>query len=544
MSKKKRRSRARPLAALGCLTVVAALVVGGVLVAPRVKSMFTPSQPPWAGMPWYGPSQEYTVRRGSVSEGVSTYGMVQPARQARLGFSKASGEVAMSMVSPGMMVMAGQPLVELDRAALENKVAEARADLLEAQEEIEELEGGAGAAAERLRLEVELSTAQQVLSEAEAALAGYTASSDTPAARRAVAAQELAAARAELDAFLNVPNRQEQLDYLQWVYNIAEVKHGEMIAIPNPSEQDYDNTWLIRIDMLAKKEALEQFKMQYESQKRAAEHRVNVAARKVAALDAEIALGSRDIERMKLEVDVAKAQAKVALLQEALAGLDVEVPGAELAKARAEVLKAEGVLSDAEAALEDAVLVAPFDGTIIDGNVVEGQQVSAGNTLLTIEDSSSLRIMAQVSEIDVARVREGMEARLSFDSMPGEDPKTGIVGEIPLFGKFTNGLTVFSVPIELDMTGMPLFQGMTANIIFPTATKEDVIVVPAAATFADPEGDYVMLTVDGQPEKRYVTKGISDGIYTEIVEGLAEGETVSVPMMGPRGGMPLYGGMY
>lgn len=544
MSKKKRRSRGKSLAAVGCLTVVAALVVAGVLIAPRVRSMFTPTQPSWAGMPWYGPTQEFSVRRGSVSEGVSTYGMVQPARQARLGFSKASGEVAMSLVSTGMPVMAGQVLVELDRAALENEVAEARADLLEAQEELDALEGGEGIAAERLRLEVEFSTAEQVLSEAQSALAGHASSSESPAARRAAAAQELAAARSELDAFLNDPNRQEQLDYLQWVYNIAEVKHGEMIALPNPSEQDYDNTWIIRIDMLAKKEALEQFKMQYEMQKRAAEHRVNVAARKVAALDAEIALGSRDIERMKLEADVAKAQAKVAEIQEALAALDVEVPGAELAKARAEVLKAEGVLAEAEAALEDAALVAPFDGTIIDGNVVEGQQVMAGSTLLTIEDSSSLRIMAQVNEIDVARVREGMETRLSFDALPGEDPKTGIVGDIPLFGKFTNGVTVFSVPIEFDLAGMPLFQGMTANIIFPTATHEDVIVVPAAATFADQEGDYVMLMVNGQPERRYVTKGLSDGIYTEIVDGLAEGETVSVPMMGPRGGMPFYGGMY
>lgn len=547
MTKKRRRGRGgKPIFAIGCLTVLAGLVVAGVLIAPRVKSLFTPTRPGWAGMPWYGPSQEMTVTRGSVSEGVSAFGAVSPAREARLAFEQAGGEVVSSLIEVGMPVTEGQVLVELDRAALERDLAKTRATLQNAEEALAELQGGASDAAESLRLEVELAAAEQALAEARAALAAYSSGGDTPAAQRSRAAQELAAARAEREALLNDGARLEQIEYLQWIYSLAEAKHGEMVAIPNPSEQDVDNTWLLRIDMLAKRESLDLAKMQYDTDKRAAEHRVAVAARAVAALDAQIAAGLGDIERQKLEADVAKAEAKVAITQEALAAVGSDLLGAKVAEAQAKVLKAEGAVRDAEKALDNAVLVAPFTGAITEGSVVPGQLVTAGAPLGTIEDAGSLRVVAQVNEIDIARLQEGQEVVLSFDAFQGEPPRRGRVGEIPLYGKYANGTTVFSVPIAFDAEGLVLFQGMSANVIFPSATKEDVLVVPAAAVFTDPEGDYVMFMADGQPEKRYITTGISDGIYTEIVAGLEEGDVVNVPMMGPRGsGMPMYyGGMY
>jgi len=543
---KKRTRRFRPWTAVGCLAVVGALVAAGFLIAPRIREMLNPNtQPSWAGMPWYGPTQEYTVQRGSVYDGVSAYGVVSPARVARLRFRNASGEVTASMVSVGMMVNEGDVLVALDRAALERDVANARAALQDAQDALAELEAGMGGTSDPLRLEVELAAAQQAAADARAALDAYLAGGDTPQAQRATAAQELAAARARRDALLNDGSRQEQIDYLQWIYNQAEVKHGELALLPNPSEQDRDNEWLLRLDMEAKREALESAKLQYEMDKRAAEHAVAVAARTVTELDVQIAQGGADVERLKLEAALAGAEAKVASAQEAIAGLGESVPDARLAEARAKVLKAEGALQDAELALEDAVLVAPFSGTITEGEVVVGQRVSAGAVLVTIEDSASLGIVAQIPEIDIDKVREGADAVLTFDAFAGEPPRTGTVGEVPRYGTYANGVTTFAVPIEFDPSGIALLQGMTANIVIPLTSLDNVLVVPAAAVFNDGQVDFVMLLVGGQPERRTITKGASDGIYTEVVEGLSEGDVVSVPVMGPQGsGVPIYyGGM-
>lgn len=544
---KRKRTVARILPAMGCLTVIGLLVAVGFVVAPRVRSLFTSSVSDMYGVPYYGPSQPMQVQRGNVSEGVSAYGQVKAAREAKLAFEVAGGEVAVANVSVGMPVMAGQVLVELDRKALERDLASARAELLEARQELEKLEAGA-TASERLRLEVELSAARQKLDEARRALADSGAGVGTPAARRARLAQDLATARSELEILVNDRDRIEQIEYLQWIYNQAEVKHGEMIAIPNPSEQDYDVTWLLRIDMLDKREALEQARMAYESAKRDAQYRVDSAARALAELDAQIALGLAEVERAKLVSDVRQAEAAVASFEEQLASLETGVADAELAEARAEVLKAEGAVADAERALENATLVAPFDGVITEGQVVVGQRVTAGTALVTVEDASSLQVVAQVGEIEISKVSPGMEVRVSFDAMMGQPPLAGHVDSIPLYGTFQNGMTVFELPIVFDSgQQLPLFQGMSANVVFPTATKEDVIVVPAAAVLTDDQGDYVLLVGDGgQPQKHYVTKGISDGIYTEIVEGLSEGDTVNVPMVGPRGpgGMMFYGGMY
>ena len=101
--------------------------------------------------------------------------------------------------------------------------------------------------------------------------------------------------------------------------------------------------------------------------------------------------------------------------------LDLRVPGA--VGKRTDVLKARRPFR--RRGRRDIVLVAPPTGR--SSTTSSRPQVSPATHSLTIEDSSSLRIMAQVSEIGVARVREDGGAPLVRRDA-GEEPKIGIVG--------------------------------------------------------------------------------------------------------------------
>jgi len=539
----KKRKWTKPLAGIGCLSVIVIVVVLVVAVGiPKLKSMVNgdSDQSQWDLM---GPTIDQPVTVGSVSNGIQTYGVVKPIRETSLSFGYGNATVSMINAFPGMPVMAGDVLVQVDTEERERDLAQAKAHLQDAQDELDALLSGVDLAAKQLELKVELAQWQEKLTDAQTALADFDAGKGTPAEERERAAQELAQAQANLNELVNSQDRQETIDQLQWVYNQSEVKHGEMTVIPNPSEQDMDIEWLLRIDMLEKSEALEQAKLQYQTDIANAEWNVQTAQQKLDRLDAEIALGSQDIARQEIVAQIAAAQTRIAQITAALTNLSENVETAEVAEARAKVIKMEGAMEEAENAMEDSVLIAPFDGVVAELNVQEGSLVSAGTPVAIIQDTSSLRIIAQMSEVDLKRISEGDAVVVTFDAYPDQQVY-GTVGELPLTGTYENGITTYEVPVFLEDVGVDLMTGMSANVLIPLETIDNVLVVPSAAVFSEYTGDYYVWLVDGNDvKKQYVEVGISDGLNTEIKAGLDEGQVVRMVTQSysqSSGGMVIY----
>ncbi len=522
----KKRKWTKPLAGIGCLSVIAIVVVLVITVAiPQIKSLVNgdTDQSQWDLM---GPTIDQTVTVGSVSNGIQVYGTVKPIREASLSFGYGNATVSLINVYAGMPVMAGDTLIQVDTEERERDLAQAKSDLQDAQDELDALLSGVDLASKQLELRVELAQWQEKLTDAQTALADFDAGKGTPAEERERAAQELTQARANLDELVNGQDRQEMIDQLQWIYNQAEVKHGEMTVIANPSEQDMDIEWLLRIDMLAKYESLEQAKLQYDIDVANAELRVQTAEQELARLDAELALGSQAIARQEIVAEIAAAQTRIAQINASLTNLSQNVDTAEVAEARAEVIKKEGALEEAENAMADSVLVAPFDGLVAQVNAEQGSPVSAGAAVVIIQDTSSLRITAQMSEVDLKRITTGDPVVVTFDAYPGQQVY-GTVGELPLTGTYQNGITTYEVPVLLEDVGIDLMTGMSANVLVPLETIDNVLVVPAAAVFSEYTGDdYVWLVNGNDVEKQYIEVGISDGLNTEIKAGLEEGQIV------------------
>jgi len=532
----------RYLKRLVIVTVILGLAVGGVQLVRYARTALQSAFSP--GSRSRGPAfhtDTATVERGSVTKAIIAYGQVKPMRTETLAFRKAKERIVSLRAEPGLPVVEGQVLVELDIAALERNLAEARGELQEAEGELDEL--AATDSARELELQVELSEAQTALEAAVGDLKAFDEGKNTPEARRKLAASELASAEAELRDLTDDPSHQKEIQRLEWLYNQAEVEHGPYVLIENPSEQDRDTEWLLRNEMLARRQTLEVARLDHQAGIRAAEQRVAEARRALERLDREIALGAHEIERAKLASAKDAAQAELMGIEEKLALPAEESDAVELARARAEVLKLEGEVQDATAALAEGRLRAPFDGVVLAVQAMPETLAVPGRDVVSVADTSAFRILAKFSELDVLDLREGMEALLTFDALGPDVRLTGRLGEIPRYGKYENGVTYYEVMVDFDGGEVTLRDGFSANVSVPVGSKENVLVIPAAAVWEEPGGSSVIVLTEGEREVRRIKTGVGDGVTVEVVDGLQEGEVVEVQLRGPLPGSVYMGGV-
>ena len=202
-------------------------------------------------------------------------------------------------------------------------------------------------------------------------------------------------------------------------------------------------------------------------------------------------------------------------------------------KAQLAVDIAKNNLSKVKKQLENAVIVAPFDGVVARVDAKEGDMLSTVNyatrTIIELIDPSRMELDAEVDEIDIPEVELGQKAVLTFDALP--DVKlAGSVTSISPLATEEAGLVQYEVKISFDVPeDSGLKAGMTASADIISSERSNILLVPDRAIMHDSSGNTVVhLVVNGQIEERTVATGISDGIQTEIVDGLVEGDKVVV----------------
>jgi multidrug efflux pump subunit AcrA (membrane-fusion protein) len=526
--------RRRRVGAAASVVALLALIVCGVVMYPRLRSLLQPAAELKQAQPQ--DTTDVAVTRGPLTQALLLGGVVEPQRTARLSLAAGSGPVAMVYVEPGMAVEEGQPLLELDEAVLQRTLATVRGDLLEARVELDELLEDRGLT-KRIELEEELRKANRSLDQARRELDLFNKGKGTPEESRAKAVSALAAAQEALTDLREGQQYRDALESQRITADLAEIEHGPYAWIQNPSEEDRDREWLLRITMFNTREVYNQALLQHDMDIRAAEQKVVLAKRELQKISDQILAGSAAIELTKRQAAAQQAEARVQQLQDQLKAIEEGTLDPDVAKAQALVVKLEGRAADAEASLQEAKLAAPFAGTVGEVLVAPGTTVVPGAVLLTLYSAADLRVAAQVNEMDVGLLAQGQEVELTFDAFPGES-EPGTLGEIPRYGTYQNGLTFFKVAVAFDPGELQPYIGMSATVRVPLARKEDVLLIPTMAVQRDVEGYFVLVVKGEKATQRRIKTGISDGIQTEVVEGLEEGEIVRVALQYPIG--PIY----
>jgi Cu(I)/Ag(I) efflux system membrane fusion protein len=168
-------------------------------------------------------------------------------------------------------------------------------------------------------------------------------------------------------------------------------------------------------------------------------------------------------------------------------------------------------------------LRAPFSGTVLERNVVAGQRVDPEMPLLRLADLSRIWVLADLYEMDLARVRVNDPAVFTSDGLPGR-PFRGAVDFIyPTVSPETRTL---QVRITLANPGGVLRPGMFGRVKV-TPRGREALLVPMEAVIQTGEQSYVFLAhAGGRFTPREIATGESDGERIEVLSGLAAGDTV------------------
>ncbi|MFL5653384.1 MAG: efflux RND transporter periplasmic adaptor subunit [Ktedonobacteraceae bacterium] len=254
---------------------------------------------------------------------------------------------------------------------------------------------------------------------------------------------------------------------------------------------------------------------------------------------------------------------------------------------------AQAQVNTAQDNLNNATLLAPHDGAVTaingavggtPGNSVGSAGASGTSGFITIVDSSSLQIQANVNESDIGGVKVGQGVQFTVSAY-GTRTFNGSVSAISPLGQSVSNVVTYPVPINVNMKslqGANVLPGMTANVSITTATHSNVLLIPVdAVTFAQsstliPSGDrsaamdqarqmlanlqssatdvskdnptagYVLERVNSKWAARPIVLGLTDGTSYEVLAGLTQGETIVVGVQNnsgtPPSGTPSSGG--
>ncbi|PZR75959.1 MAG: efflux RND transporter periplasmic adaptor subunit [Chthoniobacterales bacterium] len=300
-----------------------------------------------------------------------------------------------------------------------------------------------------------------------------------------------------------------------------------------------------------------------------------------------------DLENARAALELARlneARTQALVAKQNSAQSDLDQATANLHQAEANVKIKEGALQKAKADLDHCTITSPIDGIVISRNVDVGQTVAASlqaPVIFTIaNDLSKMQIDANVAEADVGGVAIDQDVEFTVDAFPTRT-FPGKVVQVRNAPITVQNVVTYDTVIGVSNPDSKLKPGMTANVSIVAAHRDDTLKIPNSAMrfrmpdqtpAAPPKRDpsaagpgrspggkpggnraerrtdrtiYVLPAGASKPVSVTIKTGISDGVSTEVLEGLKEGDrvvtgmtengTASAPAANPFGGGPRRG---
>ncbi len=178
----------------------------------------------------------------------------------------------------------------------------------------------------------------------------------------------------------------------------------------------------------------------------------------------------------------------------------------------------------------ETVLYSPIDGKIIKRNINVGENVTANRTILTVASLEEPDIKVDVPESDIASIKIGQQAKLTFDALDIDDILIGKVTEIEPASTVVQDVVYYKVKIKLNKLDNRLKIGMSVDADINVFQKNKVVIIPLRAVKTENNQEYVkILKVDNVIKRINIKTGHKgDDGTVEVIEGLKGGENIVV----------------
>ncbi len=175
------------------------------------------------------------------------------------------------------------------------------------------------------------------------------------------------------------------------------------------------------------------------------------------------------------------------------------------------------------------VLRAPADGVVLAMHAVPGEVVKTEESLITLGDSSSVWVWANMYEREMAVVRRAqsrqkLAAMVAVKAYPGEELPGTVDFVSPAMEESSRTV---KLRIEVPNHGGLLLAGMFANVRVFLPGEDEALAVPAGAVLEDEGRSFLFVHHHGDYYvRRPVTRGRAWEGWVEVKQGLSGGESV------------------
>lgn len=176
--------------------------------------------------------------------------------------------------------------------------------------------------------------------------------------------------------------------------------------------------------------------------------------------------------------------------------------------------------------LENTVLVSPINGVVTARNYDPGDMTGSAPVLSLGQLSPVVQVIINISENDLALVKQGMPVEITFDAFPAESFSGRIQRVYPTVDPATR---TFSVEVQIANPGERIKPGMFARVSIDLGAQQNVVVPDRAVVKQSGSGNkYVYVLSDGRVSYRKVTLGQRFDTTYELLDGIEDGDTVVI----------------
>ena len=206
----------------------------------------------------------------------------------------------------------------------------------------------------------------------------------------------------------------------------------------------------------------------------------------------------------------------------------------QAAKDNLEIVK-EGITKNS-ASFSSTLIRSTITGLILDVPIKVGNSVimsntfNDGTTIATVADMSDLIFRGNVDETEVGRIREGIPVKITLGAL--QNMKFDAVLEyISPKSTENNGANQFEIKAAIDVPdSVTIRSGYSANAEMELQHVDGALTVPESAVEFSGDSTFVYVLTDSVPDQKFkrqqIVTGISNGIDTEVKQGLKSGDKV------------------
>ncbi|SDS26936.1 efflux RND transporter periplasmic adaptor subunit [Actinoplanes derwentensis] len=230
-----------------------------------------------------------------------------------------------------------------------------------------------------------------------------------------------------------------------------------------------------------------------------------------------------------------------------------EAASSDTTEAENQVTAAELAVDEAEAGVAGTVLTAPMAGTVTavsgtlggsasgssssssssgggsstGGGSTSSSSSSSSSGFIEIADLTKMQVSASFAEADATSLKEKQVATVTWNALSGVE-QSAKVAAIDPSATTSNSVVTYGVTLTLDKVPTGAKVGQTVSVSVTTGSKENVVLVNAAALTTVGNRHTVTVVANNVQETRSVEIGLEGDSATEITSGLTAGEQVVV----------------